>query len=88
MGRMSTNVTFLGSVGSNTSWTPEQMLEEALSDVRTGKRTAQKAMVLFLDTSDKENNYIVGYSMSQISCSQAIALMRVAEAMFLSEMGF
>ncbi len=67
--------------GSNLSWTVEQMLEDALADIRSGSRTANKALVIFLD--DENRKYNIGFTMAQLSASQAIALMRVQECEFL-----
>lgn len=57
-------------------WAPEQMLMEALHEIRSGNRTERKAVLLMLDDSGDEYH---------ITFYQAGMLMR--EAVLLCEMG-
>ena len=70
---------------SSQSWTVEQMLEDSLEDLRTGKRKANKALLIFLDNNEKDN-YNTGFSMAHLKASEAIALIRVTEVQFLKLM--
>ena len=80
------NVTHLSHRCSDgTRWTVEQMLEDALSEVKEHRRTPTKAMVIFLD--EESSNYDVGFSQSGLSMSQAISLIEVAKQSLLREMG-
>lgn len=73
-------------IRDNSRWTPEQMLEDALHEVRTGARTPNRAVVLFLE--DEGEEYAVGYTLCNIQCSQTISLIEVVKTMMLKEMGF
>ena len=52
--------------------TPQSMLEDALQDIKSGKETAKKAIVLFLDD---ENGYDVGFYAAKMKASEMLALM-------------
>ena len=67
-------------------WTVEQMLADALSDVREHRRTPTKALVLLLD--EAEGRYDVGFNQSGLSMSQCLALVEVAKTLLLREMGY
>jgi len=67
-------------------WSPDQALEDAFEEIRSGRRQANKVLVLFLDDSD--GRYDVGFTQAGLSMSQAIALMEVAKPLFLDEMGY
>ncbi len=58
-------------------WTVEEMLEDALEEIKSGNRKANKAMVLFLD--DKSGKYNTGFSQSGMSVSQCVALLETAK---------
>jgi hypothetical protein len=66
-------------------WSVEQMLEDALSEVKERRSTPTKALVLFLDDRD---GYNAGFRNCGFSMSQGIALLEVAKAMFLREMDY
>lgn len=67
-------------------WSVEQMLEHALEDVRGGKRTANKAVLLWL--ADNKDNYDVGFIQAGMNASEMLALVEVAKTLFLSEMQY
>ena len=69
-----------------TKWTVEQMLEDALSDLREHRRAPTKAIVIFLD--DESLKYDVGFSQAGLSLSQAISLIEVAKSSLLREIGY
>ena len=73
--------------GNAEMWSVEQMLADSLSESQQGDRQRYgKAVVLWLDDSD--GRFDVGYTQAQMSCSQMIALVEAAKAMFLEEMGY
>ncbi len=83
---MPPSISYLADEKSDSnSWSVEQMLASALSDIQKGERAATKAIVLFLDDSDEQYN--VGFNQSGFRMSEAIALIEVAKITFLREMG-
>jgi len=86
---MSDNVIKLAeTTGDAKMWTPEQMLEYSLSEVRSGggREDVNKALVLFLTTTD--GVYDVGCTQAGMSCSEMLALLEVAKAVLLKDMGY
>ncbi len=69
-----------------TLWSVRDMLRDALDDPQIIDGTFNKTLLLKLD--DKNDAYTVGFSQAGMSMSQCLALARVAEAMFLEEMGY
>jgi hypothetical protein len=67
-------------------WSVEQMLEHALEDVRSGKRTANKAVLLWLK--DNEDSYDVGFIQAGMSAAEMLALAEVAKTLFLNQMQY
>jgi len=76
------------ATGDAKMWTPEQMLEYSLNEVRSGggREEANKALVLFLTTTD--GVYDVGCNQAGMSCSEMLALLEVAKAILLKDMGY
>ena len=70
---------------SSKRWTVEEMLLDALEDVRAGKRENKKAIVLFLD--DEGDKYLHGYNQAGMSSSECVLLCEMAKTMFKDEMG-
>ena len=66
-------------------WAPQDMLKDALKEYEEG-RPHSKALLLMLDESG--GKYSISYGNAGLSASQIIALMRVAETIFLREMGY
>jgi hypothetical protein len=66
-------------------WSPVQMLEEMIREVKTGERACTKCLVISLD--DSEGRYTTGHMQSGMSCSQMIALVEVFKAGMLRGMG-
>jgi hypothetical protein len=72
--------------GSALHWSPEEMLEKALDDVRGGQRKANKAIVVFLD--DTEGRYHIGYNQSGMRLSELVALLEVVQADAIRDIGY
>jgi hypothetical protein len=69
-------VSLVDRTNSSRHVSPEQCLEDALDDLRTGKRTGvRKCMVLFLDDSDGQ--YTNGFRNAGMSCSEMVALLTI-----------
>ena len=64
----------------------ESMLADEIELISSGKRKANKAMVLFLD--DKEGVFNAGFGNAGLSCSQMLALLEVAKTLVLDDMGY
>jgi len=67
-------------------WSVEQVLEDALSDIRAGKSKAKKCLVILLD--DNDGNYDVRYVQAGMRSSQCIGLLAVTQRIFLDGMGY
>jgi len=76
------------ATGDAKMWTPEQMLEYSLHEVQPGggREDVNKAIVLFLTTTD--GVYDVNYTQAGMSCSEMLALLDVAKAVLLKDMGY
>lgn len=70
----------------NTTVTPAECCEDAAADLRSGERKASKLLILTLDTED--GGYVPGWYAANLSASEMLALMEVARAVLLREMGF
>lgn len=55
------------------SSTPEEVLEKVLADIRSGKNTCKKLLVLTLD--DDNDKYYTSFYSSKIKASESITLM-------------
>lgn len=79
------NVTNLFDVDPTSKrWTVEEMLLDALEDVRSGERKANKAIVLFLD--DEGGKYLHGYNQAGLRMSECVLLCEMGKTMFKEEM--
>lgn len=63
----------------------ELALEECESE-NSPLQTSNRAILIFLDTHNQ--NYNIHTRCANISCSQVIAALRIAEAQMMQEMGF
>lgn len=72
--------------GNANHWTVEQMLEDLLEEVRSGRRTATKAVVLLLD--DSGERYDIGYRNAGMRLSELVTLMDVAKTDVKKDMGY
>lgn len=66
-------------------WSVEQMLEDALDEVRAGKRPG-KAVVVWVDDSAKQ--FHVGWSQAGLNTHELIAALEIAKVLFLQEMHY
>ena len=66
------------------TWDAEQMLQDALHELRAGKRSGKKAMILWLD--DSNDDYLVGFSQCGMNMPQCILLCEVGKDRFKQEM--
>lgn len=71
---------------NNSLWTPEQMMLQAASDLRAGKVTASRAIVILLD--DSTGDYAVTFRSANMKSSEGVALMEATKMMLLRDMGF
>lgn len=67
-------------------WSVKDMLQDAISDPQIIDGTFNKALLIKLD--DKNNAYTVGFSQSEMSMSQCLALIEVVRSVILNEMGY
>jgi len=76
------------ATGDAKMWSPEQMLEYSLHEVQPGggREEVNKALVLFLTNTD--GAYDVNYTQAGMSCSEMLALLDVAKAVLLKDMGY
>lgn len=74
--------------GNGMQQSPEQALQDALDYVgeRGAFKSGKKLLVLALD--DNEGIYHVNYIQAGMRMSECLALCRVAETLFLSEMNY
>lgn len=71
----------------NTLVSPEECCIDAAQDLRSGRRNADSCIILFLNTGEGGDKYGVGWSVSNLRCSEAIALMEAAKVHFFAQMG-
>jgi hypothetical protein len=88
---MTDNVTSLGAkralaTGDNRLWTPVDCLRDAIKDIESGERPANKLIVLRVNTN--EINFDVGYSSANIRASEMLAAIECLKIQILQEMGF
>jgi hypothetical protein len=69
-----------------TRWTVEDMLEDALNDIRAGRRLCNKAIVVFLDNTG--DAYGISYAQAGMKCSEIVALLDIAKTDIKRDMGF
>jgi hypothetical protein len=60
---------------NNRMWSLEQMLEQALADLRAGKLKANQAVLLYVDT--ENGRFRNGHMSVNITCSDSIKLCEV-----------
>jgi hypothetical protein len=72
--------------GDARHWSVEQMLEDTLADVRSGKINAAKALVLFLD--DTDNRYSIQIRNAGLRNSEKLALLDIAKSDTKRDMGY
>jgi hypothetical protein len=68
---MSKVISMADKSGDARLWDVEQMLQNALHDVRSGNRPTKKALILFLDD---ESDYLVGFSQCGMTTGESILL--------------
>ena len=67
------NAVYLSDIkNDNTLITPEQTLERALTDIRSGERKCNKLLVLTLD--DTDGSWTKGYYAANVKVSEMVAL--------------
>lgn len=59
------------ATGDGRLWDAEQMLQDALHEVRSGHRPGKKAMILWLDDNDE---YKVGFSQCGMTMPECVLL--------------
>jgi len=83
-------IPIIGKTQSADSWTPKQMLEDAISDIENKTdqvaAKAKKAFVVFLDDSDGQ--YATNFYNAGMSHSQIVALIEAMKIQLLRGMGF
>jgi hypothetical protein len=65
------------------TWDLEQMLQDALHDVRAGGRRSKKALILFLDETSGE--YAVGFSQCGMTMPECVLLCEMGKDRFKQE---
>jgi hypothetical protein len=74
----------------NSKWTPVECLLDAAEDIRSGTTPCDRLLVLRLTTKNAkgEDIFSIGYNCAGLKGSEMIALLEVAKAMILQEMGY
>lgn len=90
---MSEKVTSLGArrvdrENDNGLWSPLECLRDAVGELETGERKADCALVLFLDKGQSGMEYNLGWHASRLHASEMLALLDVARAAILADMGY
>ena len=75
------------AANSGTHRSPENMLEEALKEVREGQWAARKRM-LVITVDEEDDSYVVNWMQAGMKMSQCVALCEVAKVKFLTEMNY
>lgn len=65
------------------SYGPEDALEEALADLREGKRKANKILILFLHSGDQK--YTINWQQAGMSASEMVALLTLMQHKIIRE---
>ncbi|MCK4791252.1 MAG: hypothetical protein KAV87_46395 [Desulfobacteraceae bacterium] len=83
-------IVHLSEVKGTSDISVANMLRLAADEIDSGERVANKALVLFLedDNPEEEHIYAVGYRNAGMNMTQCISLMRVMEKVFFGVMGF
>jgi hypothetical protein len=88
------NVMSLGAArataaGDNRLWSPVECLEEAVRDVKSGRITADKVVVIFLNTGTEDDpDFNVDYYVAKTKASQILAALECVKSKILAEMGY
>ena len=64
---------------SNYAWTVEQMLEQALADIRAGKLNPTKAMLCFFEENTKDRSTSIDNWRARIDRDEEIALLALLQ---------
>ncbi len=73
---------------SSFHWTPGELLEHSLEELKPGAVWDGRKKMLILCLDDLDRQYSVSYRMAGMNYSQAIAMMEVVKASMLREMGY
>ncbi|AIM40579.1 hypothetical protein [Vibrio phage VpKK5] len=74
---------------SNSEWTVEEMLINAIAAIRKGEIQPQACLVLALDRgTEEEPAFISNYFMSDLKASEAIALCEIGKIQMLESMNY
>ena len=89
---MTDKITSLGTKralksGDNRAWTPVECLLDCAEDIRSGATECDKLLILRLNTKDGAT-FDVGCNAAQLKASEIIAVLEVAKAMILEDMGY
>ena len=82
-----TIISIADAAGSGTHRSPENMLEEALKEVREGSWEGRKKMIV-ITVDEDDDSYIVNWMQAGMRMSQCMALCEVAKVKFLTEMNY
>lgn len=69
-------------------WTPKEILDSVLDDLKPGNRWDGRKKMLILCLDDLNGRYSVGHTMASLYYSQVISMMEVVKASMLREMGY
>jgi len=84
---MSDIIKLADSANSGAYRSPEQMLIEALEEVRSGAWSGNKKM-LILTVDEEDNQYSVNFMQAGMRMTQCISLCEVGKILFLTEMNY
>lgn len=84
------NVVNLGEKsGSAVHWSPIDTLKDAIKSYEDGEFKGKKLLILSLDEGTNDlPNFQIKYLNAGMRCSECIAIMRIAESIFLKEMKY
>ena len=68
------------------AYSPEQLLESVLKEIRNGDISPDKILIIMLDEDEAEGTYDVFCRMAQLKHSECVALMQYANHMLLDTM--
>lgn len=70
----------------NRLWTPVECLEDAIACIKSGSHPATSLLVLRLV--EDNNCFDVGYNCCNVNSSKALAMLEIAKAIILKDMGY
>ena len=79
-------VSLAGAVNDAAFWTVEEMLLDALEDVRSGKRSQKKALLLLLD--DENGRFNISFSNAQMKPTEMITVASCFSSEIQSLLGY